>query len=75
MTAQKLRRQIDGLINLIIPREVEKRITTAREAAENESWDLEQRYSRQFALHSSMTKVRFYRRTHYKLINLVTGEK
>jgi len=48
LTAHKLRRQIDSLISTIIPSNIENAAHKASQACSGASWDLEQRYLREY---------------------------
>jgi len=67
--------QINQLIGLIIPPGVEIASHRAAQRANNASWRVEQQYSRQYGLHSSMTIVKWHyprlkdKRKTYELIS------
>lgn len=76
MSQRRLENALLHAFGLIIPQGTENTAQRAAQSAQDIAWRQEQEYSRQFSLHSSMTKIewicgfrdsRKFPRVHYRL--------
>jgi len=75
LSQRRLEQAFNLVFGVIIPQSIEIASHRAEQRANNASWSLEQRYSRNYGLHSSMTIIKWHyprtrdKRKTYELIN------